>query len=475
MSESTALVLVSKNENKNERKVRPAAMAFYHGDGLIPSYNYAKAFAGEGGRVATLPDIWDVRLARLKDRLEMEPGMMRPGAPWDTYYTTTSAEYMGRSRGGNLIIIVAHGIGPMRDLDWMVKAYRHEFRDESRDIRGGRIDREEFLRLESGDYGEVGIVDLRSYLSRYRFPFISHISYEQALTDPLLHARMGARWSEYVSAQKAVSDQWHEANKEGEAKRLARWRVTNPRPANIFDVSDNSNFNYRSMFERPQYLKAVTQDGKYAVGHLLSTGGVQTAQYTGNDADYTGVVSDIGLHSWYDGTRFVGIRSDSDLSNIHSGPSNLRAAICKHWKRIGVPAGHKDPLPRERGFYRLDGKSDFTVRQDDDSKVLQASDPEFKVLDATEIGRGEFVTEIEGYHGFFRYCPKDVRKIAPPEANAFNFVSDPEIVWNDGNPTHHKVSVVFFRANVDTTLRIPTEAEILRDFALTMKLTLDEI
>jgi hypothetical protein len=455
---------------KLERKDWPTAMAFYHGDGLVPSYTSAKAFAGQGGRVATLPDIWQARVARLQDKLAMEPGWSRVGAPWDTYYTTTSAEYAGLSRHGNLIAIVAHGNGPMHDMDGMVKAYHHQFSDKSRDIRGGRISREEFLRLESGAYGEVAIVDLGQYVTRYEYPFISDISHEQAMSDPMLQARLGARWWDFVAAQKAVSDRWHEAKKDEENERLKRWGVKHPRPENIFGVSDNANFNYTSLLRYPDFLKLATGDGAFAIAHLLSVGGVMAVSYSGRDADYTGVTSDLGLHAWYDGTRFVGVRAGAEVTDIHPGPNDLRASIRKHWKRLGKPTGSR---VRARPFYRLDDDGEFTLRQDDDSKVMQSGDPEFKVNGAEEVGRGEFVTEIEGYHGFFRYCPKDVRKIAPPNANAFTFTTDGEIVSSGGNPTHHKIGVAFYHADVDTTLRLPTEDEILKDFDLTMKLTLD--
>ncbi len=471
---NTGLVLCNDSKTNKPKKPRPTAMAFFHGDGLVPSYNSAKAFAGEGGHIATMPDIWNARISQLQDKLSIRPGWGRVGAPWDTYYTTTSAEYMGRSRGGNLIIIVAHGIGPMRDLDWMMKAYRHQFRDKTRDIRGGRVEREYFLDLESGRYGDVAIVDLGRYLKRYPYPFLSGLSAEEAHADELFKARLGSRWMECLQAQVKISDRWHEANKEDEERRLRGWRVTHPRPKKVFQLGDNSNWSYKALAENRKYLERATEGGKYAIAHLLSTGGVQVMHYCSSDADYTGVISEVDLHTWHTGTRFVGVLAGSDLTDIHPGPNNLREAIRKHWERLGVPVGSKDIRPRTRPFYRLDDEHEFALYQDDDSKELQTSEPEFKVRGAMELGRSDFVTPIDGYHGFFRYSPNDVRRIAPREANAFCFVNEPTIVWNDRNPTHHTVEVAFFRANVDTKLRLPTEKEILRDFDLTMKLALDE-
>ena len=70
---------------------------------------------------------------------------------------------------------------------------------------------------------------------------------------------------------------------------------------------------------------------------------------------------------------------------------------------------------------------------------------------------------------FFRYCPKDVCRLAPAEANAF-VLGEPHIVWDDGNPVRHACPVTFYRAEVDIRLRIPTEADVLRDFDLVMSL-----
>ena len=102
-----------------------SAMAFYHGNGLVPAWQQASRFASDTGRIATLPDIIDARLGS------------EPGTPsWERYFSTTSAEYLGRSRSGNRIIIVAHGVGPMATLDGILKAYSFEFNDKTRGRRG---------------------------------------------------------------------------------------------------------------------------------------------------------------------------------------------------------------------------------------------------------------------------------------------------------------------------------------------------
>jgi hypothetical protein len=70
------------------------AMAFYHDDGLPAAWKQAMKFAGQGGRLATMPDI-------IAARIETQPGDM----PWETYFTTLTAEYYGISQRGVPILI----------------------------------------------------------------------------------------------------------------------------------------------------------------------------------------------------------------------------------------------------------------------------------------------------------------------------------------------------------------------------------
>ena len=55
--------------------VMPSTMAFYHEDGLIPAWKQAQRFAGTGGRIATMQDIADLRIAT-------GPGE----APWEQHF-----------------------------------------------------------------------------------------------------------------------------------------------------------------------------------------------------------------------------------------------------------------------------------------------------------------------------------------------------------------------------------------------------
>lgn len=149
------------------------AMAFYHENGLIPSWTWAGTFAGVGGRIANLPDI-------IAARLTTKPGE----TPWNRYFTTSSSEYFWKTKQGTRIIIVAHSNSPMATLQGACKTYSKSFRNKKKRIEGGRITEKEFYDLESGKYGDVTIVDVEELTRRHKYLFIGTTI--RASTDQLI-------------------------------------------------------------------------------------------------------------------------------------------------------------------------------------------------------------------------------------------------------------------------------------------------
>jgi len=119
--------------------VRPSfeqigVMSFYHPNGLIPSWEFAKKIRRRWRPRSHIADIVAARIC--DDKLE--------GFAWDNYFTTASAEYFGYSKKGNLILIVAHGIGPMSTIEGVKKLIPSSTTTKL-DNRGGRISQEEIL------------------------------------------------------------------------------------------------------------------------------------------------------------------------------------------------------------------------------------------------------------------------------------------------------------------------------------------
>ena len=95
------------------------AMAFYASDGFAPAWNRATVFAGRGGRVATMADVVDARIAAENPY----------DSAWTSYFTTASSEFYGTSPGGVAVLAVLHGTGPLSTLDGILQAYAHDIDD----------------------------------------------------------------------------------------------------------------------------------------------------------------------------------------------------------------------------------------------------------------------------------------------------------------------------------------------------------
>lgn len=436
------------------------AMAFFHQDGLTAAWKQAMKFAGKGGRLATMPDI-------IASRLETKPGE----TPWETYFTTLTAEYLGLSRQGNKILIVAHGIGPMSTLDGVTRAYSWQFKDKDRRREGGRITQQEFLDLEAGKFGEVNVIDFDSYCRRYQYPFIQVLRTSEAMTDQVLRARFGPQAEEYIKAHAKHARAWHreQAGVDPENK----YQLPNHdqfldrrRRQHQNDGADNSD--PYIVQQGPSSYPYWKMDEGLAIGHLLSVGGLCNLQHEGSES----LTHDISTHGWNDGTRVVGIQADGNIrSGLHRGPDAYRL-LRKHWPDLLVPVVQPE-IVGFRGLVQI-GDQWFT-QYPKKGEGMDTWEPEYVVSSMEKIGEPvQFRTTVGGYHGFFRFGTSEVRAIAPPNANAYFFVGEPQNEWNDGNPTHQTCEVQFYRIEVDATKQMMRSDSLAHDFEMLMKLVAKE-
>lgn len=442
------------------------AMAFYHQDGFVAAWQQAMRFAGHQGRIATMPDIVAARLAA------------KPGdAVWESYYTTLTAEYFGVTKRGNRILIVAHGIGPMSTLDGIQKAYSWEFKDKDRSRRGGRITQQEFWDLEAGKYGYVEVIDFESYCRRYRYPFMQVLRCSEAVTDPVLRARLGMRAEEYIRAHTDHSRAWHckqakidPANRHGfppedhrefldRRRRLHECGVIDP-----YIISMEGPNNCRYTFTPSGQHREIEQG--YAIGHLIATSRLGQLSHDGNES----LVSEVGCHEWWNGVRIVGIRNHAGVpTGIQEGPDAYQL-IQEHWRELLCPVVPPDVSPI--GFRALVQIAEqwFTQYPKTGAR-MDSYEAEYVVFSMEEIGEPVlFRTTVGGYHGFFKYAINEVESMAPPGANAYRIVSEPQIEWHGGDPTHHTVMVQFCRIEADTSQRLMREQQLSHDYQRMMQL-----
>lgn len=451
---------------KNSRDV----MAFYHEDGMVPVWLQARAFAGDRGRLATMPDMVSARFGSRPDQ----------AGPWNTYYTTLTAEYFGRGRSGRMLIIVAHGIGPMSTLEGVKKAYSWEYKDKDRSRRGGRITQQEFWDLEDGKYGPVEIIDYEDYCQRYEYPFMEILRYSQAMTDPVLKARLGEAWQHYLvliaeyarsfhreKAGVEPADRLYQVGDETYLKYVGGCDEQHLRDGAkdsdpyIIKVGDASNCSYYVKTERG------LEEG-YALGHLVSTGSLCYMGFipTGG-CSREALVHDIDCHEWWNGTRIVGMKSGANiLAGIDSCPE-ATAILRSNWQDFFVPA--KEPAEFGFGALMKIGDQWFTqyLKQ---GERMDTHEPEFLVTEAEKVGGlVTFRTTIGGYHGFFKYGIKEVESLAPVGANAYCVVGAIDTECKDGDPEYHRTEVQFYRVEVDTSQRLRRAKDLSYDHETRME------
>jgi len=472
-------------------------------------------FAGENGHVATMPEIIEARLAT------------KPGdVPWESYFTTRSAEYVGFDRDGIKKIVVAHGIGPMATLNGIMKAYSWQYKDKSRNHRGGRISQEEFWKLLDGEYGEVYVVDFDAYNARYPYPYIQQLRFEEAFTDPLVNARLGGNAKQYLERHLEEARKWHAEQAgiqpedryhlapalgdnlkrywyqfpkklprklkkmlqkdprtytPGEKKTIAAFLHRNS-PHRLFcDRIRSHHIDLSQPFSDPFIIKLgdagyhycfPIEEGK-ALAHLLSIGQLMECQHVEDEPDgsrrsYSSLVFDVAPHDWSDGTRFVGVRK-GEVNDILLGPDAYRL-LQDNWQKLMKPAGETHV-----GFRTLMQLPDNTwfTQYEKRGASLDTHEPEFRVTSIEKVGEPKvFQTKVWGYYGFFKYLAKDAQTLAPVGANAYSIVGDPELV-PDSDATLQTATVQFYNIEVDSTQRVERQQDIENDFDLLMSLMID--
>lgn len=444
------------------QKQIPEAMSFYHSDGLPSAWKWATRFAGNGGRLATMPDI-------VAARLGADPNK-EANSSWDTYFTTLTEEYLGLSRQGNKILIVAHGNGPMSTLDGAIKAYSWQFKDKERRREGGRITQQEFWDLEDGKYGEVSIVDFESYCKRYEHPFMEVLRASQAVVDPVVNARFGPQAQKYIEAHVSHARVWYRTKAGIDSQEMYQLPLSDDggwlHPVtrwNIENGAQNSDpYVLRSLAIPYPYWSI---DEGFAMSHLISVG--RLVELSGSSLTH-----DIDIHGWNNGTRFVGIRAGCSLrQDIRCGPG-VTDLLKKHWRDLLVSVKELTVVP----FCALVRVGDqwFTQYPKVGSR-MDTGEPEHVVTSMKKVGDPVlFRTTIGGYHGFFKYDIKDVKAIAPRTANAYFFVSDVKNEWHGGNPTHQVCEVQFYRIEVDSSKRLIRSDQLSHDFDTLMELLAKE-
>lgn len=411
-------------------------MAFW-GDNYIESFNQANRFAGENGRLATVPDIINARLSTNIDT----------GGPWIQYFTTQSAEYFGYSPKGVPLIVVAHGVGPLSTPEGVVRAYTSRLKPRRHGRKGleGRISRAKFQKLLDGQYGDVAVIDLKNYLKKYQYPFLETLNVKLAMKDPIVQARLGKRCEEYLLRHEMEAEKWAERENmcrekgyHGECGIKINRQIGEER-FNIIQVGDANNTSYKFISPDPPIV------------HLLY---ITQLAIRNSESLYT----EINCHEGLSSVRLVGIRGEEPIEDICPSISIDSGVIATYLDRFLRPNPDPVTLPKMvkiRNFALMM----FTEHPDKETGAGN-SHIEFPVSRFEPIGDPiKFVTEIKGYHIFFRYNIEEIIAIAPEESNAYYFTEEPRIAGDK-----HVREVQFYRAEINTSQKVLQPEEIESDF-----------
>ena len=425
------------------------AMAFYHEDGFVSAWQQAMQFAGKKGRIGTMLDVVDARTATdIND------------APWNTYYTTISAEYFGYSRNGKRIIIVAHGVGPLSTLQGIQKAYSYEYKDKTRSNRGGRITYQQFRDLESGKYGDVNIVDFDQIVNRHEYPFMRYMTCGMARFEKLLLARLGPRTIEYLEHQKLMAQQIHQT--EHGKKIYNPYLIEMAAASNCFYVIGG----YANHPLRYPFL----EKGDGAIAHLLTAGRLENVSHQDERRVPYSLAHTISCHEWWNGVRLIAIRENSTTNDIHPGFGNIDEIILKNWQSLM----RQNPQPTNSIGLRpimSDEHDMFFTQYPKIGARMDNYEPEFQITSLKKVGQPvKFRTTIGGYHGFFKYDITEVETIKPCNANVYEIIGNPKVIWENGDRKYHLADIQFHQAKIDTSQRIIRRDELKNDFKTLMRL-----
>jgi hypothetical protein len=416
-------------------------MAFFHADGMIPAWQQAAHYAGKGGHVATLPELVETRL---QTKTWQSPA-------WTKYFATSSAEYYGTGRSGKRLLIVAHGVGPMATLEGAKRAYGWEYKDRTRNRRGGRITQEEFWKLERGEYGEVSIIDFDSYYLnpsiRNEYPFGAR-RLSECVGDPLIRARLGEKADEYFLRLFRESQDWR--NKE-ENHRYSDEDISDPY---IIENGGAGNAPYPSMTRALAWFEQSSPH--MAMGHLLEMEQPMVVHYDGGVHLWVA----IKCQEWSDNWSFLAIPDgNADLGYVLNGP-DARKLLDLHWEKLLV---HVEEPQLEIGMRVLMQFGDEWFTQYPKVSIrMDTGEPEFEVVSKKRIGQPVSFRTSTGGGIFYKYGLDEVVSIAPPGANAYRFTTDPE---REGENWFTRM-VQFYHVEVNLTQRLMKEADLSRNLDL---------
>lgn len=419
---------------------------------LEKAFQDAERFAGEGGRIATLPDLLALR-TKTVDQVQF--GLSGPAPVWDMYYHTRSAEYAGLTRSGVPVTIVAHGVGPLSTLEGMQQA----FDKKGLHYRGGRVSNEEFWKLESGAYGEVTVIPLQDVWAEEDsrpglrgYPFFDSYGKDGVLASPLWSARLGSNAEAYLSAHEALNKRWAQENQHND-------RVN---PQILLEMGGPSNCSYHARKIMDYHLNDAPG---MSIAHPLCIDQLMRVHQDGG----LNLRSSVSPAESMDYVRFMAIQKETDVSvEVSRGFVEYKALLVNPATLQKLWRAPKDTEYLKSPFMLTRYGEHYFTSPVHEGHAMEGAIPQYQAHDVKLLRAQNFVTDVQGYYGFFRYDPKEVWKLAPLGANCFS-IENPQIVPHT-DAKKHEATVMFYKVAVDIERVLKTEQEV-SDYETRMDLT----
>ncbi|HEU5187917.1 MAG TPA: hypothetical protein VFT87_05460 [Candidatus Saccharimonadales bacterium] len=435
-------------------KKRP--LAFCHSRGFVPTWDMTKRHAQRDGQVATLPHIVAARLATRP-----------PEVSWNNWFTTLSAEYVGLSRQGTKVLIVAHGVGPLTTKDGILMAYSHEFAGNSGQ-KARRVSMREFRRLEDGYYGSVSVVDLDRYLRKER-AFTAPLRRSQALEDVVLHARLGEGAIPYLEYQTAFAQEWH-------GRQIRKLSPQMPYDNTWLDATMAARSTqlevrramHRGEMQDPHLVQLFMGECSYrsplqgdeVLAHLLTINRLGVGWVGKTEVLTFGICP----QKWLGAFRFVSVPKGAEMAALHPG-WNYKEQVARNWSGLMVRLAK----PASIGFRELVKLGDilFTVRTQGD--ISTSREPQFRVAKMRPLSTRSVLLSVHG-NDCFAYDLREIRDVAPSGAMGFTFGEIEALKDGAGAVIKYRASVTFYSIVVDTSQQLRRESDVQDDFDTQMRL-----
>ncbi len=428
--------------------------AFHHQGGFEAKRKLAADFAGPGGRLATMEDIVDARLATRRDQ-----------HPWHTSFVTDSWLYYGLYKGKPYYVF-AHGGGPepiarrdLRSNQGKQVAYGHDLcleRDTFKALvaKALRTDAPNLIAIEMLSY-ERGTVARGLSTNQY--------TYDIAKEDPIVRAYLGRNAEAFLARHRDETHAWlkgHVPEQELDRATVIRDMV------HVFSYRSWERMltdegyaprAYPLMLERAYFFHEHDDVNKHILGY--------TEICATTEEDFMGSAQMV-----------VGIRDKDRITGIMPEFRRLIPGILREWEHFVEPPGPaEDPNASKAGdcyVLRKGGRGTddawFTQYLDpsqyEKGESVLTSEPHFPVTAIARI-KALKIYEIEYPRTDWRPpCVLSVLdRITPPGANAVH------IDWygdrrQEGTPNLFQVRASFWKVEVDTTRRFRRLAELRQDF-----------